>query len=994
MADLFISYSRKDKDFVRQLHDALAQQNRDIWVDWEDIPITADWLKEIYAGIDGANAFVFVISPDSIASNTCTLEINHAVEQHKRLLPILRREVNPKDAPEAISKINWLYFRETDDFDKTFKALLAALETDLDWVRAHTRLLTRAIEWDNQKRDSSFLLQGKDLREAEEWLAQAVTGKEPKPTSLQSEYILASRRASLTRQRMTLGAVSFGLVVAIVLAVIALFQRNEAVTESNVRATAESVAVAESNNRATAEANAIAAANARATAQAEAVTQAKISRSRELAALAINQTNTDPELSTLLALEASSAWDTAQAEDALRFAVGNSAVRTLRGHNVGVELASFSPDGKSIYSLDVNGIARVWDTATGAPVREIKSPSAIMQISPNGEQAIANRESRDYAVIDLTTGKINSILPGLTAHVYHPQFTPDGRLIVGTVGTNIARVWEASTGRVVSELRGHSDEIVDIRLSWDGGMVGTASRDHTVKIWETLTGKEVREFATNGAALGFSPDGKSVVSVSPNSTTTATVWDLTTGSSRATLSGHTGDIYDAEFSPDGEIIVTASSFPDDSVRVWDAQTGRQLALLSGHTSWVNTAAVSPDNSLIVSASDDDTVRVWRVPAGKPAITLHGQENGIYNAHFSPDTKTVLAAAWNGGVRAWDGVGGKSRFELRGDESIQFGAAFSPDAALIGLVSAGNVVRIYDGRTGTAVAELLGHTGNVNEVAFSADNKLVITASEDHTARVWNAQTGILITELIGHGVGVYHALLSPNGQFALTAADNTRIWDANTGKLITTLPHAYKTAAFSPDNTRVAMDGPGLSASIYEVKTGRRLVELIGHTASVEDLAFSQDGRFLATASDDYTARVWEVASGKLTADLIGHTDMLNAIAFSPDGKFLATAGDDRTARVWQANTGRQLLVLRGHTGVVSSVEFSADGRFIVTGSGDGAARIYSCEICGSLEELISIARGRVTRDFTCEERVTYLNENLNCSSANLIPTAAPTAAR
>ena len=47
MADVFISYSRKDKEFVRSLHEALARHNRDTWVDWEDIPLTADWLKEI-----------------------------------------------------------------------------------------------------------------------------------------------------------------------------------------------------------------------------------------------------------------------------------------------------------------------------------------------------------------------------------------------------------------------------------------------------------------------------------------------------------------------------------------------------------------------------------------------------------------------------------------------------------------------------------------------------------------------------------------------------------------------------------------------------------------------------------------------------------------------------------------------------------------------------------------------------------------------------------
>jgi hypothetical protein len=41
MAEVFISYAREDKDFVQKLHNALAGLNRDTWVDWEGIPLTA-----------------------------------------------------------------------------------------------------------------------------------------------------------------------------------------------------------------------------------------------------------------------------------------------------------------------------------------------------------------------------------------------------------------------------------------------------------------------------------------------------------------------------------------------------------------------------------------------------------------------------------------------------------------------------------------------------------------------------------------------------------------------------------------------------------------------------------------------------------------------------------------------------------------------------------------------------------------------------------------
>ena len=71
MAEVFISYSRKDKEFVRRLGDALVKHQREAWVDWKDIPLTAEWQQEIFLNIQAADNFVFIISPDSVASANC-----------------------------------------------------------------------------------------------------------------------------------------------------------------------------------------------------------------------------------------------------------------------------------------------------------------------------------------------------------------------------------------------------------------------------------------------------------------------------------------------------------------------------------------------------------------------------------------------------------------------------------------------------------------------------------------------------------------------------------------------------------------------------------------------------------------------------------------------------------------------------------------------------------------------------------------------------------
>lgn len=194
MSQAFISYSRKDKSFVQKLQQALANQKRDVWVDWEDIPPTAQWLREIYDGIEAAENFIFIISPDSLASKPCNMEIEHAVKHNKRFVPILFREAGKAEIPEAISIHNWIYFNAEADFEKSFKTLLTALDTDLDYIKTHTRLLVKALEWNTYNQDSSYLLSGLELTQAKQWLKTS-SKKSVKPHPLHKKFIQGSSRA-------------------------------------------------------------------------------------------------------------------------------------------------------------------------------------------------------------------------------------------------------------------------------------------------------------------------------------------------------------------------------------------------------------------------------------------------------------------------------------------------------------------------------------------------------------------------------------------------------------------------------------------------------------------------------------------------------------------------------------------------------------------------------------------------------------------------------
>jgi hypothetical protein len=194
MSHIFISYSRKDVEIAERIINELAKSGFEPWVDWKSIPKGEELEIEIKQGIERADAFLFLISPDSVQSIWCDKEIGYALRNGKRILPIFLRETDIQQILPEIKNRNWVYCRDQkDDFNKAVEEIVTTLRTDYGWVKFHTELQLKALGW-KQRKDNSRLLRGKELKEASRQVAQADNSLDPKPTSLQREYITASFR--------------------------------------------------------------------------------------------------------------------------------------------------------------------------------------------------------------------------------------------------------------------------------------------------------------------------------------------------------------------------------------------------------------------------------------------------------------------------------------------------------------------------------------------------------------------------------------------------------------------------------------------------------------------------------------------------------------------------------------------------------------------------------------------------------------------------------
>jgi WD40 repeat protein len=309
------------------------------------------------------------------------------------------------------------------------------------------------------------------------------------------------------------------------------------------------------------------------------------------------------------------------------------------------------------------------------------------------------------------------------------------------------------------------------------------------------------------------------------------------------------------------------------------------------------------------------------------------------------------------------------------------------------------VQVWNVETGKRNWELDDSTLGIFHAAFTPDSQRVATFGQDDKLRIWHAATGEKIAERLLHGSDTPDNLVAQNTYLAFSP-DGTegavsigkygiRRFDVHTGEALPTLSGAlfYFSMAYSPDGRRLAVTysnaaSPtvGISADgglqVWDTSTRKLVYDARGPFGS--SIPFSLDGKYILTTHQDETARVWDANTGKLLHELKGHTAEINRAAFSPDGRFILTASSDASARVWEVATGKLVEILRGHSGIVTDASFSPDGKTIIT-TGDNTARLYECVACAPLDDLLAIANARITRELSCEERVTFLRETLEC---------------
>jgi WD40 repeat protein len=906
-ARIFISYSRKDLAFADRLEAALKTRGFEPLIDRTEIYAFEDWWKRIEALIGKADTVVFVLSPDAITSDVALKEVAHAASLNKRFAPIVCRRVEEGMVPEALRRLNFIFFDDPGRFEASADQLAEALQTDIGWIRQHTEFGEAAHRWSAAGRPRGLLLRSPVLEEAERWIASRPQGA-PSPTKETQLIISESRRSATRRRNVLTGGLAAAFLVTAVLAGVAFWQRQAAEAQ-------RAIAV-EQRDRAL----------------------------RTQALLLADQANSrsdvgDSAAGILLALEALPDPTSGvqrpyvvEAEAALFKGVyGLREAKVFAGHSRDVR-AAFSPNGRRIATGSLDRRAAVWDIETGRVVAvfgEHRDEINDVTFSSDGRRVLTASSDHTARVWDAETG--NPILTlDHPATVNNAEFSRDGSRIVTSAADKTARIWDANTGKVIKGLP-HDQGVRKALFSPDGRRVVTSADDGRLRIWDVGSGAVIAVTEAHLALvwdIALSPDGQKIASGSADGTR---IWDAETGKLIKLLASYTTAVLHVAFSPNSQVVITASF--DRIVRLWYIETAREFTEF-GHAAPLMSATIGPNGQQLLTGSSDGTARLWDYFGKTKVAILKAHTARITSAVFSRDGHRVLTASHDRRAKLWDVVTEELVATFAGHSDRLSDGDLSPDGRLAATASYDGTARIWDIESGQTLHVLLGHQGAVASVRFSADGRNVVTAAQDKTARLWDVATGGMVLEITGHIGAINMAVFAPNGLTVATASQDgtARIWDAKTGE----------------------------SLRVFE-----------GHTGPVLGINFSPDGRQVVSASTDKTARIWEVASGKTIRVLTGSSVAMIAATFSPDARHVATTGAESFARLWDAETGKIVGELIGadikKNEVLPDVRFSPDGRQLVTPSTDGYLRIWP--IYPNAIDLAAFAKRIIPRCLSPDDR-------------------------
>jgi WD40 repeat protein len=500
--------------------------------------------------------------------------------------------------------------------------------------------------------------------------------------------------------------------------------------------------------------------------------------------------------------------------------------------DIGAGSLLFSADGRRVFYADFASL-RAFDAESGALIAKVEAHLELLAITTDGTTLVADGEeawsTRDAGTLAETSrhphagkgasdaassdGARIAVETDAGAAVFATAGAGDKPIATIASGANTDRIYldhggdraltlDETRGASVQALAGGDAHVLMAAqvaaIAPDGSRVAAAGEDGTIWIFDHDGAPLARlpGHRRTLRALAFDPTGTRLYSGGEEG---VRVWRAPAADPSRVRLELSSYLVDDGVTADGSALVTLGGAGDpitDAV-IRDAQTGKAITTLGG-TEPLWSASITPDGARVATSSTLGHVTIWDARAAKKLATI---DTIAFAARWSPDGTRLVTCGERDAI-LWDAQTGAQLRAFPGVDELVTSARFSADGARVVTAAHDGVARVYDASTGALELTLAGHADYLIDAAFDPRGERLVTASADGTARLWDAASGAQLAILGGHTTAVVAATFTPDGARVITGgADETRVWDAATGKLLVTL---------AGGDARLA--GPGLIA--------------------------------------------------------------------------------------------------------------------------------------------------------------------------------------
>jgi WD40 repeat protein/serine/threonine protein kinase len=166
---------------------------------------------------------------------------------------------------------------------------------------------------------------------------------------------------------------------------------------------------------------------------------------------------------------------------------------TLPGPHQWVTALAFAPDGQTLASGHQYGFVKLWNTSTGALIRDVQGNTGghhhvwSLAVSPDGTMLASSSTEGAIQLWSMPSGELKQSLTGGTVEISGVRFLHDGRTLAATSRDGTLKLWDYINGLERATFKAHSREANFLDIARDDSALLTTGSDSTIKLWRTTT---------------------------------------------------------------------------------------------------------------------------------------------------------------------------------------------------------------------------------------------------------------------------------------------------------------------------------------------------------------------------------------------------------------------------------------------------------------------------------------------------------------------------